>query len=623
MFFRRPPLSALLTVPYVVLVLATAGIIGWLSLQAGRNAVDNLSGQLLGEMVNRIAQAVDRHVAGSAAVLEAAFPQGVPAPASLDSGLDELRTRFWLATSVHRDPNNYAYYGDRQGRFFGLWRHSDQEAELRLRKQGQGPRSIYRFSGIKGPLGEVAQEDRMFDPRERPWYRAAQSSTTPTWTSIYIDFKTSELVATRARRVNNSAGDFEGVVATDLSLQRVNAFLRRLALSENGLALVVEGDGNIIGVSRGPHLRVLGGDSQAQAGAQTGPALGSAAQPQPSTQLNARLNAAEHSDPMVVATYAAVRGLLAKQTAQAPSAPSTGSFTGPGGEVVQVAYASLRDEAGLDWQLMVAVPRNDFLAEINTSFRNASVLAVLASAVVLLMGWLTLMTVTRELRVLTRAAKGVADGSVSPPVTSDRNDELGALTRSFGDMQRRLLTDPLTGLANREAVVRRIEERLLQQRRLRDARPFAVLFADLNDFKSINDVYGHEVGDEALCELAKRLKSAVRGHDLVARFAGDEFVVFVETAGRRRDAETVRSHIEAVLKQPLQALVGRSPNTGLGASTGAGAATGAGAGAAPVVVPAPPMGGACGLAYYPEDGQDLQTLLKTADDDMYRRKPRA
>jgi diguanylate cyclase (GGDEF)-like protein len=608
MFFRRPPLNALLTVPYVVLVLATAGIIGWLSLQAGRNAVDNLSGQLLGEMVNRIAQAVDRHVAGSAAVLEAAFPQGVPAPTNLDTGLDELRTRFWLATSVHRDPNNYAYYGDRQGRFFGLWRHSDQEAELRLRKQGQGPRSIYRFSGIKGPLGDLAQEDRMFDPRERPWYRAAQSSTTPTWTSIYIDFKTSELVATRARRVNNSAGDFEGVVATDLSLQRVNAFLRRLALSENGLALVVEGDGNIIGVSRGPHLRVLPGGSAGGGGA------GSPAQA--NEPVNARLNAAEHSDPMVVATYAAVRGLLAKQTAHAPYAPSTGSFTGPGGEVVQVAYASLRDEAGLDWQLMVAVPRNDFLGEINTSFRNASLLAVLASAVVLLMGWLTLMSVTRELRVLTRAAKGVADGSASPPVTSDRNDELGALTRSFGDMQRRLLTDPLTGLANREAVVRRIEERLLQQRRLRDARPFAVLFADLNDFKRINDVYGHEAGDEALCELAKRLKSAVRGHDLVARFAGDEFVVFIETAGRRRDAETVRSHIEAVLKQPLQSLVGRSPSPS--AHTGAAASDGTPA----VSAAAPPTGGACGLAYYPDDGQDLQTLLKTADDDMYTRKPR-
>ncbi|OYU66337.1 MAG: sensor domain-containing diguanylate cyclase, partial [Burkholderiales bacterium PBB5] len=243
-----------LTLPFVVLVLLLALLLGVLSYRAGKSAVDNLSGQLLFETVNRIGQAVDRHVAGSAAVLEAAFPRGVPAPRSLQNDMAALRTRFWLATSVHRDPNNYAYYGDRHGQFFGLWRFSETEAELRLRPQGSGPREIYRFSGIAGTLGTPAVEERIFDPRERPWYRAAQTSAAPTWTSVYIDFKTTELVATRTRRVNNAAGEFEGVVATDLSLQQVNAFLQRLKLSANGVALVVEADGNIIGVSRGPHL---------------------------------------------------------------------------------------------------------------------------------------------------------------------------------------------------------------------------------------------------------------------------------------------------------------------------------------------------------------------------------
>lgn len=279
----RPSLRTLLTVPYVLLVLAMALIIGGLSYSTGRGAVDNLSGQLLVETVNRIAQAVDRHVAGSAAVLEAAFPKGVAAPESIEAEMQALRTRFWLATSVHRDPNNYAYYGDRQGRFFGLWRFSETEAELRLRLQGSGPRGITRFTGITGTPGPTVPEERIFDPRERPWFRAAQGSTTPTWTSIYIDFKTSELVATRARRVNAASGDFEGVVATDLSLQKVSEFLRRLPLSSGGLAMVVEADGKLIGVSRGQHLK---------------PAPGGG---------NLRLSAAESSDPLVAATYQAVQ----------------------------------------------------------------------------------------------------------------------------------------------------------------------------------------------------------------------------------------------------------------------------------------------------------------------------
>src|ERR1700757_413034 len=105
----RLPLRALLTLPYLLLVLGTAIVIGVLSYAAGRDSVDDLSGQLLTETVQRIEQAVEGHVSGSAAVLEVAFPKGIAAPESITGELPALRERFWLATSVHRDPNNYAY----------------------------------------------------------------------------------------------------------------------------------------------------------------------------------------------------------------------------------------------------------------------------------------------------------------------------------------------------------------------------------------------------------------------------------------------------------------------------------------------------------------------------------
>lgn len=568
----RPSLRTLLTLPYVALVLAAAGIIAVLSYSAGRDAVDNLSGQLLVETVNRIAQTVDRHVAGSAAVLEAAFPKGVAAPLSIEAELPALRTRFWLATSVHLDPNNYAYFGDRDGRFFGLWRHSESEAELRLRLQGQGPRQIHRFSGIAGALQPPSTESRVFEPRERPWFKAAQGSTAPTWTSIYIDFKTSELVATRARRVVDGRGEFAGVVATDLSLQRVNNFLRQLSLSANGLAMVTETDGQLIGVSRGPHLRQEAGGG------------------------NARLNAADSADPMVVATNRAVRELMG--TADA-TAPRTGTFTGHDGKVVQVGYSRLRDNAGLDWLIMVAVPRKDFLHQVEQNFVRTGVLAALAAVAVVAIGLLVLGTVTRQLLLLAETARQVGQGRLGTPLTSTRKDELGDLARSFGDMQRRLLTDPLTGLSNREAVLRDMNERVLQHRRRDEAqvqtRPFAVLFCDLNEFKQINDLYGHDVGDDVLRELAHRLRDTVRAGDRVARWAGDEFVILLDSAPTRQDAEAVRAHLEEVLQQPLQALAARAPH-------------------------AEPSGASFGLAIYPEDGQDVETLLKRADEDMYRRK---
>lgn len=566
--FSRLSLRWQLTLPYVALVITLALALGGLSYHAGKGAVDNLSGQLLVETVYRIAQAVDRHVAGSAAVLEAAFPKGVAAPATLEGELPALRTRFWLATSVHRDPNNYAYYGDRQGRFFGLWRFSESEAELRLRPEGSGPRRIHAFTGINGALRTPVLEQRIFEPRERPWFQAAQRNTTPTWTSVYIDFKTTELVATRARRVNGAGGDFEGVVATDLSLQQVNAFLKRLKLSENGVAMVVEADGNLIGVSRGPHLRTAEGGA------------------------NARLNAAASSDALVAATYRAVQpeaaGLESGQ-------PRTRVFRAADGRLVQVGYARLRDDAGLDWLIMVAVPRHDFLHQIEDNFVATGVLGLLAAVAVVLIGLAVLAGVSRELKALATAARELGDGHTAVPLHTTRRDELGDLARSFTEMQTRLLTDPLTGLANREAVLRRIEDRIVQARRRGDTRPFVVMFADLNRFKQVNDRHGHDVGDAVLRELAQRLRGAVREGDLVARYAGDEFVILLESVEQRREADAVREHLQQALTQPLDALRGLGGDAQL-------------------------QGAAFGMAVFPEDGQDVDALLKRADADMYRRK---
>ncbi len=561
-------LRQMLTVPYVVLVLLLAAAIGGLSYSAGRVAVDTLSNQLLSEMVYRIAQAVERHVFGAGAVLETAFPGGVPAPADIKDDFDKLRTRFWLATSVHRDPNNYAYYGDRNGQFFGLWRHSDTEAELRLRSSGHGPRTVYRFTGIDGELREPVRETRVFEPRERPWFKSGQSAALHTWTSVYIDFKTEQLVATRARRVNNAQGEFQGVVATDLSLQHVNDFLHSLKLTANGIAYVVETDGNLIGASRGPHLQraVAGG--------------------------NVRLNVEASDDPLVVASYREIRKLLRHATE--PSQARTVVFETSDRQQVEAAYTRIQDAAGLDWIIIVAVPRSDFLLGVTDNFKRTVVLALLASLMTIVIGFMVLSVVDRDLKQLAAAARSVGNGDLNASFDVARSDEIGDLAKSFRAMQSKLLSDRLTGLANREAFLRRVDDRLEQQHRSPEPRPFAILFIDLNDFKHINDSYGHDVGDKVLQEMAQRMLCGLRSRDLVARYAGDEFVVMLDSVSNRADAERARSHLEELLGAPLLAIDPASLRSRAGASVG--------------------------LAMYPEDGQDVESLVQRSDADMYRRK---
>ncbi len=568
----RLSLRQMLTLPYVMLVLVLAGIIGTLSYQAGRDALDNLSGQLLTETVDRIAQAVEMHVSGSAAVLETAFPTGVRAPEDIDADMDNLRTRFWLATSVHLDPNNYAYYGDRRGQFFGLWRFSEREAELRLRTSGQGPRTIYRFTDIEGPLRDPVEESRIFDPRERPWFQRGQETRQDAWTAIYIDFKTGELVATRARRVNDANGSFHGVVATDLSLGRVNDFLRTLPLSENGYAFVVEDDGNLIGTSRGRHLRLNENGE------------------------NTRLHASSTEDVMISDTYHQVARL---QQVTGGASSYTGFFEDINGRTVQVAYSRLQDLAGLDWTIVVAVPRSDFLYRVEQSFRQTAILGFIASLIVILIGLSVLNAMTRELRSLAHAARRMGEGELETPLNIDRTDELGELAQSFANMQHRLMTDRLTELANREAITRRIEDRILQQRRQGDPRPFALLFIDLNDFKNINDQYGHDIGDEALKEMGQRMLQNVRAGDSVARYAGDEFLVLLDSVANLKDANNVREKLNTALNAPLHCLPPSADNE----KTSEGS-----------------TGASIGLALFPEDGLDVNSLIKAADEDMYTQK---
>lgn len=110
--------------------------------------------------------------------------------------------------------------------------------------------------------------------------------------------------------------------------------------------------------------------------------------------------------------------------------------------------------------------------------------------------------------------------------------------------------DPLTGLANRTLLRDRLEHAL--SRSQRDGGETAVLFIDLDDFKQINDAYGHAAGDVALMALGKRLRTAVRPGDTIARVGGDEFVVVCEQVDVE-SALAVGRRIQEAIRLPVRA----------------------------------------------------------------------
>ena len=168
--------------------------------------------------------------------------------------------------------------------------------------------------------------------------------------------------------------------------------------------------------------------------------------------------------------------------------------------------------------------------------------------------------------------------------------DVTALTQAEEELRFLAHHDPLTALTNRSLFNEGLASALHTAQR--DNTRLALLFLDINDFKGINDVHGHAVGDRVLCVIARRLERCVRESDLVARMGGDEFTVLLTDVQSHEAVSSKVAQILAAMAEPLGAEFG------------------------PVKMPSCSVG----VAVYPADGTDADTLLSHADSDMYRIK---
>ena len=169
--------------------------------------------------------------------------------------------------------------------------------------------------------------------------------------------------------------------------------------------------------------------------------------------------------------------------------------------------------------------------------------------------------------------------------------EAAAAVQALKDALPSVGLDALTNLPNRAMLVDRFLQSTAQARR-HDAR-LAVLFLDLDNFKQLNDTRGHPTGDKALCLVADRMRAVVREVDTVSRHGGDEFLILLPELNRPQDARSVAEKLIAAIGAPAE-IEGQ-----------------------PVV-----MSASIGIAIYPDDGQDLDTLIQRADAAMYQAKRR-
>ena len=260
--------------------------------------------------------------------------------------------------------------------------------------------------------------------------------------------------------------------------------------------------------------------------------------------------------------------------------------------------------------------------------RLDGLILLVAAITVAIISWVIARRTRHTLRALTDAARSLSQGDFQVEVPIRSRGPAGELARAFNEMAHQLSasraqitnyqrsleirvrertkelhtatvravqiaqTDPLTGLPNRLLFRSKLEDAIKSA--LSDKSRVAVLFVDLDFFKTFNDSLGHDAGDAVLRIAASRLKDAIRQDDLVARFGGDEFVVLITRLEAQHAEHVALLVAEGILEALIKPFdVGRSRLN---------------------------MPASIGVAMFPRDGADASALLKNADTAMYAAK---
>ena len=494
--FGQLPLRTVLIVPFLVQIVVTVGLVEYISLRSEQKAVETLIVDLGEEISDRIEQKVLSFLEKPHLLLQNTLVVTKNGNLNLDD-FPQLQC-FLLAQIQQSNSFNHLGFGNEKGELLSVESlESAIGSEIVVKVKDELTGSHRLTYGLDNQCNRTElKNQKKYDLHSRDWYRAAVVAEKPSWSPLYRSVLHQKIEVSAAAPVYSPAGKLLGVFYSEITLSDITDFLKNLNISPSGQAFIIERSGEMVASTLGLPFDVTPEEEPEQLAAITS---------------NHKL--IQDTSQKLLEQFGSFHQITEKRSVVLKK----------GRERTIVQVRPLQDARGLDWLIVVAVPVNDFMEEINANTRTTIGLCLAALMMAIIVGIATARWIIQPIQRLNASAKKLSQGEWEATSEIERSDEVGQLAKSFNSMAQQLqesfeireqrieertalLTQTNQQLVTEVANRQRVEEKLRQslkalQRSNRELENFAYIVSHdlqepLRKMKSFAQLLAREFQDE-------------------------------------------------------------------------------------------------------------------------------
>ena len=432
---KSPKLSLrlILVVPFILQIFAAVGLTGYLSLLNGQRAVNDLASRLRGEVSGRIDQHLNSYLDTArylAQINGDAIDLGLLNPQDLEGIGHYFRKQIQLYNV------GYISFGSKLGEFSGSGYYMKDDGivvnYVSPKRYGNNDSYTYQTDN-QGNRTKLLSSYPDYKFQTEAWYSETAQAGKPLWSNIYQWETAPEVLSVSANRpVYDKNKNLIGVIGIDQRLSQISDFLQQLKVSPKSKTFILERNGLIVATSSSekPYKIV---DKKPQ-----------------------RLRVLDSTDPLIQASAK----YLTKHFGDFSKIKDRQQLDFlVNGQRQFIQVAPWRDQWGIDWLVVVAVPESDFMGQINANTRTTILLCLGALVLASLLGVYTSRWITQPILRLSKASEAIASGELDQKVEESGVNEIGVLAESFNRMAQQLRSAFTTLEKTNQELEIRVEER--------------------------------------------------------------------------------------------------------------------------------------------------------------------